>query len=314
MTINEALLETHGMFEDERLRIAERFVPLELTGGSTLGVLSMPIEPRFRTGWVVCHSFGPEHLYLNATEVVVARELAAAGFPVLRFHAQGYGDSEHVDIAPRPSTHLRDAHDAVVRFREIADVDSVGMLGCRFGATLAALVADEAGLQAVAAIDPVVSGRRYVTNLLRTSVFEAATDDGASRIGVEDLRLALGAGDPVNVRGFALRREAVTELEASDLARDLRGFSGAALVVQVSRGERPLRDQMSLVDALRSLGADTSFVVVSDPMSGLFGDHHFRAVAEDVVSDALVGLHRILADKVVEWAQSEFGSSREVAS
>ena len=169
MTINEALLETHRVYEDERLRIAERFVPLELTGGTTLGVLSMPVERRSRTGWVVCHSFGPEHLYLNATEVVVARRLAAAGFPVLRFHAQGYGDSEHVDIAPRPSTHLRDAHDAVVRFREIADVDSVGTLGCRFGATLAALVADEAGLQAVAAIDPVVSGRRYVTNLLRTS-------------------------------------------------------------------------------------------------------------------------------------------------
>ncbi len=294
--------------------IAERFVTLELTGGSTLGVLSTPIEPRFRTGWVVCHSFGPEHLYLNATEVVVARGLAAAGFPVLRFHSQGYGDSEHVETTPRPSTHLRDAHDAVARFREIADVDSVGALGCRFGATVSALVADEAGLQAVAAIDPVVSGRRYVTNLLRTSVFEAAAGDGASRTSVEDLRLALTKGDAVNVRGFGLRQDAVTELEALDLSRDLRGFSGAALVVQVSRGERPQRDQMSLVDALRSLGADTRFVVVSDPMSGLFGDHHFRAVAEDVVSDALVGLHLSLADQVVEWAQAEFGSSREVAS
>jgi pimeloyl-ACP methyl ester carboxylesterase len=314
VVIDEALLETQGMFEDERLGIAERFVSLDLRGGSTLGVLAMPIGPPRRTGWVVCHSFGPEHLYLNATEVIVARGLAAAGFPVLRFHAQGYGDSEHVETAPRPSTHLRDAHDAVARFREIADIDSVGTLGCRFGATVAALVAYEAELQAVAAIDPVVSGSRYVTNLLRTSVFEVATGDGASPTSVEDLRLALAAGDPVNVRGFGLRPEAVAELEALDLVRDIRGFSGAALVVQVSRGERPQRDQASLVDALRSSGAAASFVVVSDPMSGLFGDHHFRAVAEDVVSDALVGLHRSLADDVVEWAQAEFGSSREVAS
>jgi pimeloyl-ACP methyl ester carboxylesterase len=314
MTVNEDLLETHGAFEDERLQIAERFVRLELTGGTTLGVLSMPTGLRSRTGWVVCHSFGPEHLYLNATEVVVARGLAAAGFPVLRFHAQGYGDSEHVDIAPRPSTHLRDAHDAVARFREIVDVGSVGTVGCRFGATVAALVADEAGLQAVAAIDPVVSGPRYLTNLLRASVFEAAAGgDGASRMSVEDLRLALAAGGLVNVRGFGLRQEAARELETTDLARDLRGFSGAALVVQVSRGERPLRDQVSLVDALRTLGADARFVVVSDPMSGLFGDHHFRAVAEDVVSDALVGLHRSLADEVVEWAQAGFGRPREVA-
>ncbi len=315
MLIDEALLERRGTFVDERLRIEERFVPLELTGGSTLGVLSTPIEPQLRTGWVVCHSFGPEHLYLNATEVVIARALAAAGFPVLRFHAQGYGDSEHVEATPRPSTHLRDAHDAVVRFHEIADVDSVGTLGCRFGATVASLVADEAGLKAVAAIDPVVSGPRYVKTLLRASVFESATGgDGATRTSMEDLRHALASGDPVNVRGFGLRQEAVTELEALDLAGDLRRFSGAALVVQVSRGERPQRDQVGLVDALRSMGAETRFVVVSDPMAGLFGDHHFRAVGEDVVSDALVGLHRSLADEVVEWAQAGSGSSREVAS
>jgi pimeloyl-ACP methyl ester carboxylesterase len=311
---DEALLEAHRSFEDERLGIAERFVRLELRGGSTLGVLSTPIGARRSTGWVVCHSFGPEHLYLNATEVIIARGLAAAGSPVLRFHGQGYGDSEDLDSVPRPSTHLRDVHDALASFRELTGVDAVGTLGCRFGGSVAALAADADGLQAFVAVDPVVSGRRYVATLLRTSVFETATGgDGASQRTVEDLRLALAAGDPVNVRGFGLRREAVTELEALDLARDLRRFSGAALIVQVSRGERPLRDQVRLVDALRSLGGNAVLDVVTDPGSGLFGDHHFRAVAEDVVADALVGLHRSLAGTVVGWAEAELGGSRGVS-
>ena len=41
-----------------------------------------------------CPSFAMEQIHLGRMEVVMARVLAAAGFPVLRYHGQGYGDSQ----------------------------------------------------------------------------------------------------------------------------------------------------------------------------------------------------------------------------
>ena len=70
---------------------------------SLVGVLSRPTRPVpdapaiviLNTG--IVHRVGHHRMY-----VLIARQLAAAGHPVLRFDFSGIGDSSHRSIACRP--------------------------------------------------------------------------------------------------------------------------------------------------------------------------------------------------------------------
>src|SRR5437867_1508751 len=81
-------------YADRELGIQETFLQPRIGGGRTVGVLSIPLDLPLAGGWVICHSFALEQVYLQSLESALARKLAATGFAVLRFHTQGYGDSE----------------------------------------------------------------------------------------------------------------------------------------------------------------------------------------------------------------------------
>ena len=107
-------LEALRSYRDPQTGIGERFVGLELGGARSVGVLSTPSDDPQPTAWLVCHGFGAEQVNLQPMEVALARALAASGFSVLRYHGQGYGDSERPSEAvtltptwptrPTPST------------------------------------------------------------------------------------------------------------------------------------------------------------------------------------------------------------------
>src|SRR5688572_11635195 len=94
MALDEALLGAHRRFEDPALGYSEEFLQPTLGGRKTVAVLSLPLQSRQPLGWVICHSFGIEQVHLGRLDTMVARALAGAGFPVVRFHGRGYGDSE----------------------------------------------------------------------------------------------------------------------------------------------------------------------------------------------------------------------------
>src|SRR5436309_14840502 len=94
MGIDLELLHRHARFEDQEAGYSEEFIQPRLGLGATVGVMSRPLGPSASTGWVICHSFGIEQVHLARMDVIAARALASAGFPVLRFFGQGYGDRE----------------------------------------------------------------------------------------------------------------------------------------------------------------------------------------------------------------------------
>src|SRR5262249_34932224 len=154
-----ALLASHRQYEDKRTGITEEFLQPTLQGVRTVAVLSRPLGPARPVGWVICHSLALEQVHLARMEVVVARTLAAAGFPVLRYHTRGYGDSdggEGVGLG----THLADATEAVELMRRVGGVERIGMLGARFGGTVAALVADRLDLDLLGLWEPVTRGQQ----------------------------------------------------------------------------------------------------------------------------------------------------------
>lgn len=301
-----ALLESLRSYRDDELGIEERFETIQLRSGWTVGVSSAPTGERRPIGWLICHSFGAEHWHLNATDVAIARALSAIGFPVLRFHSQGYGDSERTDLLPTVSTHVQDATDAAAHLRSLAGVDEIGLIGSRFGGAVATLAAESAGASFLALVDPVINGRRYLRNLLRTRAIVELTSGHAESEREpdeppEDASEVLRRGGVVNVRGVVITPDVHEEIAGLDLlAIDER--VGRVLVVQVSRGPNPASGLTRLVEHLTANGGDVTSAIVSGPLAALFGDGHFRPTDGDELGDALSGMNGEIAAAVAGWA------------
>lgn len=302
MAIDTALISRHQSFDDGDLGIRERFLDLRAGPGRTVGLLREPLGPRRAQGWIILHSFADEFVYLNRAEVALARRLAAAGFPTLMFHCQGYGDSEHIDLTPRFSTQVSDSEDVIDQFPTLADVATIGVIGMRLGATVAARVAERTNVASLAMVAPIVRGDRYVRDLLRTQTFvhlAAGTEETGS---LDHLRGTLDSTGFVNVRGFSLERDVLAEIQSIDLREDLTKLDARVLLVQATWTARrdPAIDGLST--RLVELGASVDSCVVTHPSAALFGGKNFQAAGTDRLADVLTGLNESIAETVVGWA------------
>jgi exosortase A-associated hydrolase 1 len=97
---------------------AERFVVIECDGDQCLGVVAMPAAAMSRTGVVIVVGGPQTRIGSHRQFVILARALAHAGYPTLRFDYRGMGDSDGdarnfesigPDIAAAVATLVREA-------------------------------------------------------------------------------------------------------------------------------------------------------------------------------------------------------------
>ena len=305
MPVDERLLLAHRRFEDAAAGYSEEFVQPVIGGARTVAVLARPLGPAHPVGWVILHSFGLEQMHLSRLDVIVARTMAAAGFPVLRFHGQGYGDSERTAEPIGLTSHLADATDAVALMAGRDGVERVGVLGARFGGTVAALVADRERLPFMSLWEPMARGSQYMRDVLRTRVFAEmvgkSEEAGASQM--EQLRAELADQGWSDIKGFLLTREANEEIAAVDLSKDLGHFGGRALVVGVSRTGKPSAGLSKLTQRLDDLGATCSLVMLQDLLAVQFGSFHFQTTDGGRAKvDTQYELNAQIAQATTRWA------------
>ncbi len=303
MAIDLAMLEAHTRIERPDAGISEAFLCPRIGSDTTVAVLYEPLGQRHAEGWVICHSFGQEQSHLMEHEVAAARGLAAAGFPTLRFHGQGYGDSKGDPDAVGLRSHLADTHDAIELLVARTGVDRVGVLGARFGGLVAALVADREGLPLLALWEPATQGSTYMRELLRTqAAFEltaddAIPDDESAASILQDLQ-AQGWAD---VKGLRVSREAYDDIVAVSLERDMTTFSGEALIVGLSRSSTASPRLGRLAARLRELGATCEETVVTDEQARAFGQYHYAGPDLAFKVDTQAGMEQALAQATVAW-------------
>jgi pimeloyl-ACP methyl ester carboxylesterase len=316
MPLDQELLDRHRGFDDPEAGISETFVSAELGSVPTVAILYRPLGPSRPWGWVVCHSFGMEQTFLMEHEVAAARALAKAGFPTLRYHGQGYGDSQGDPHRVGLASHLADAADAVSVLRAEAGVDRVGMLGARFGGTVAALVADREGLPLLAAWEPVTRGLPYMRELLRShDLFQMLQGpQGTDAASAPDPLESLTSRGWTDVKGLYLTEEAYRTIAQVDLRRDLRGFRGSCLLVGVSRNGVPGQGIRAVAERLRSLGANCQEEGVADEEAGSFGGYHYDNDEDpNAKRDVQADLASKLSDTTVGWALRIASEQEEAA-
>jgi alpha/beta superfamily hydrolase len=314
VTVDVDLLRRHSRFESAEEGFSEEFLQPTLGLGRTVAVLARPLGPPHPTGYVICHSLGMEQIHLGRLDVIAARALAAAGFPVLRFHGQGYGDSESSMEVIGLSSHSAEADDAVALMAEQEGVERVGLLGARFGATVAALAADRAGVPLMAVWDPIVRGGTYMRDLLRSELLSemvSGNADGGTS-AMSRLREELSANGSVDIKGFRLSRAAHDEVASIDLTRDLKRFAGSSLLVSPSRTERVSPTIAKLSEKLTALGGACEVRLVQDPFAAQFGQYRFQTVdGGRGKRDVQLELNESIAATTVEWALGQEGARPE---
>ena len=245
-------------------------------------------ETRRDLGIVVCPPLG--HEYVNAHRSVrhLADRLAASGVAALRFDYDGTGDSAGRDEDPgRVAAWTQSVREAVRTLRTLSGCDRIGLIGLRFGALLAALVASETEVASLGLWAPVTRGRSYVRELKalhltggRTST-DSQLEPGGFVFNEETLR-DLGALEPspahtTRVQTFAGQPEMfdpphgnVVPFETIDAIVQWVG-EDAPLAVAPLGDVTPRREQQ--VDGVRESIAelDGIFGIVSEPLSGARG-------------------------------------------
>ena len=172
--------------------------------------------------------------------VVFARQLASQGHPVMRVDYAGNGDSPGEFADSTVETAIRDVSAAISFLKRQTNCTTIGLVGLRFGAVVAARVAErEDDVDTLVLWSPLTNGKQYVKELLRINLTTQLTAYGKILRDRDALVEALGRRETVNVDGYEMSLAMHDELTAIDAPATAMLFQGRCLVVNIDPSPEP---------------------------------------------------------------------------
>lgn len=202
------------------------------------GILHQPAAPN-RQGFVFCHPFAEEKLWAHRVFVNYARILCDAGYTVLRFDFMGHGDSSGRFEESTVESRLADIACAVRTLStEAGRLGRIGLLGLRFGATLAALAADrDHQLKPLVLWEPIDKGAQHMKELIRINLSTQTAVYKEIRENTETLVARMKEGGTINIDGYEIRHPLYEQMTAIALSERKSDYSGPVLAVQVNKSK-----------------------------------------------------------------------------
>lgn len=200
-----------------------------------------------RWGLIFCDPFAEEKKCAQRVMVETARSLCAADVTCLRFDYRGCGDSPGMFVDATVEQWLDDISAAVHFAEKNWEVDALGLLGLRLGASLALLTARDLPQVDFAILwEPVISGKRYVEHNIRRSQIKAMMTDSES-FDPRRVRESHGAR-AFDFDGYQVSSEMREQIEGINLLEmDIRP-PAASLVVNISSRETPNPNHVQLAE------------------------------------------------------------------
>jgi len=163
-------------------------------------------------GVVLCGPIGHEADYAHRAWRTLAQRLAERGLAVLRFDYDGTGDALNEDLSPhRVEAWRASVRHAVAWLKADAAVSEVALVGLRFGAVLTAGCAEEVGgVEALALLAPLASGRAYQRELIMMARLARATSEVDVSGGIDSGGVAYGAETLADLERLALLQTQTT--------------------------------------------------------------------------------------------------------
>jgi exosortase A-associated hydrolase 2 len=201
------------------------------------GIIHHPMQSWGKGGFVFCHPFAEEKLWTHRVYVSFARELAQRGYYVLRFDYMGHGDSDGKFEESTIETHFSDINCAIDWLKnEVPSMDNIGLLGLRFGATLASMIAENRqDINRLILWEPITNGANYMQEMLRSNIATQSAVYKEIRKNREALVESMRKGETVNIDGYEMAYPLFAQSSAIDLFKERKSFSGDCLIVQIER-------------------------------------------------------------------------------
>jgi alpha-beta hydrolase superfamily lysophospholipase len=212
-----------------------------------------PAAPWRDLAVVLCQPVGYEAICSYPTQVQLARSLAQAGFPVLRFDYHGTGDASGNDDDPaRVQAWSASVEAAIAQARTLSGANHLCLFGLRLGATLAIDAASRVGgVDELVLWAPCPGGKAFVRELRAG--------------GTED-------AEGIRAQGFRFAPATVQDLLALDAMKFVQ--APAPRVLLVPRDDIPAEGP--LPKALRARGAQVDVqplagfaAMVGEPRAGV---------------------------------------------
>jgi len=198
-----------------------------------------------KEGFVFCAPFAEEKLWAHRVFLNFARDLADKGYPVLRFDYMGNGDSEGDFEESTLDTMLSDTEYAARILREkVRGVESVNLLGLRFGASVAALAANQKSEYGRLILwEPVVNGLAYTRELLRINLSTQSSVYKKILFNTDALIELMKTGGTVNVDGYEMGWPLYEQVAGVDLLNGDNTCECNTLIVQISRKKETVNSE-----------------------------------------------------------------------
>jgi len=163
-------------------------------------------------GVVLCHPFGHEAMCVYRSYRHLAKQLAQAGFCVLRFDYLGTGNSsDEGDDKEHVATWLDSIHHAITALKTHTGVTKISLFGVRLGGTLAMMAAqDRHDIASLVLWTPVTKGNAYVREIRALGLLKKPTTTSQKDEPHDHLEAA----------GMYLSASTISELNKIDLFSD----------------------------------------------------------------------------------------------
>ena len=192
-------------------------------------------------GVLICSPDGEERIWTQRVLVNFSRLLASNGFTVLRFDHMGQGESGGNYEDATLTTRLADIELALKVFRERTSTDMIGLLGVRFGGTLAILAASQnPAIRFLVLWEPVLDVGAYLYDQLRVNISTQMVSAKRVLRTREQLMQDILSGRKVSINGFGLAKGFFEQAREINLENHVNRFSGKLLLVLRSTPGRPL--------------------------------------------------------------------------
>jgi alpha/beta superfamily hydrolase len=206
------------------------------SGEATLaGMLTLP-ERDADGAWVFCAPLFEERKASARAMAEASRVFAEAGQAVLRFDYRGCGDAPGAFSDHTVSDWVADVR-AALGFLDAENLPgSRGLLGVRFGGTLAGLAAGSR--ERLVLWEPVIGGDAYLAGELRRKVVREMVTFGKSQADGSDLAARMEAGEVLDLDGYAVTPRLYADVCNASLEGRTEAWSESVLAVEISHQDR----------------------------------------------------------------------------
>lgn len=182
-------------------------------------VLNSPEQNPKNTGIILCHSFGEERTYSHRALFNCSRFLTNHGYHTLLFDYRGTGESTDDFEIGTISGYLEDIHNAINTFKSKTNIDTIGLFGFRFGASLVSLFENKANhdIKFQILCNPIINGKKYINNLLRLNISCQMATYKKIINNCDQLIDKLHSGELVNLAGYYINGTFYKEMIKMDL-------------------------------------------------------------------------------------------------